>query len=239
MPTHGAAPTPRKGAAVVIFLWDTIPAFGKRGIGTQFSIKFLQVLSSESGVESKPRECLARSSGRWVWPGGLGVFVEQWGSTNSGEQGKESRVTMSTRLTPRRAAAGGTEAGTVALGIAGGGRVDDKVLEGREGAAQGPQCHWASSEGREPACPAPSAQARCPPQRRVSWRSGLKIGLPVASPVTLLLIFVGEGGKVTLVMSRGPRSCRPQKYLKLEFPEHLTHTTQPAQCGFLQFFTVR
>lgn len=83
------------------------------------------------------------------------------------------------------------------------------------------------------------AQGGCPLQRRVSWRSGLKIGLLVASPVTLLLIFVGEGGKVMLVMSRGPRSCRPQKYLKLEFPEYLTRTTQPAQCGFLQFFIVR
>ena len=54
MPNHGAAPTPRKRAAVVTFLWDTSPAFGKRGIGTQFSIKFLQVLSSESAVESRP-----------------------------------------------------------------------------------------------------------------------------------------------------------------------------------------
>ena len=83
------------------------------------------------------------------------------------------------------------------------------------------------------------AQGGCLLQQRVSWRSGLKIGLLVASPVTLLLIFVGEGGKVMLVMSRGPRSCKPQKYLKLEFPEHLTHTIQPAQSSFLQFFIAR
>lgn len=41
------------------------------------------------------------------------------------------------------------------LGIAREGRADDKVPEWKEGAAQGPQCHWASSEGREPARSAP------------------------------------------------------------------------------------
>ena len=51
---------------------------------------------------------------------------------------------MSTRLTPQQAEAGGTEAGTVALGIAGQGTTDDKVLGGREGAVQGQQRRWAS-----------------------------------------------------------------------------------------------
>lgn len=51
---------------------------------------------------------------------------------------------MSTRLTPWQAEVGGTEAGTVALRIAGRGRTDDKVLGVREGAVQGPQRHWAS-----------------------------------------------------------------------------------------------
>lgn len=66
------------------------------------------------------------------------------------------------------------------------------------------------------ACPPSSVHKKGARRSRVSWRSGLKIG-SVASPVTLPLDLRGEGGKATLVMSRGLRSCRPQKYLKLEF----------------------